>query len=199
MRTRIVIAALSLCTAPALVAWSAAGVTLRVQPATRLWISGTSTVRSFECAATTFSARIEASESTVVSDVVAGTKSVTAVEVTVPAMQLDCKNDKMNEHMLKALKAKEFADIVFRLESYSLERAGDGTHARLNGTLTLGGVTKPISLAAIAGPGTDDALRITGAYPLRMTEYGLQPPKLMLGALKVNELVTVNFDLLLKP
>ncbi len=199
MRIRSLVTTMSLAAAPALVAWTVGTIPVRVQPATRLWISGTSTVRAFECSAKSFDAAIEADAPTVVTDVLAGQKSVTTVEVKVLAAQLDCRNDKMNDHMLKALKAKQFAAVEFCLESYALERAGDGTHARLSGTLTLGGVTKSISLTAVVSAGPDGALRIAGAYPLRMTEYGLEPPKLMLGALKVNELVTVNFDLLLKP
>jgi hypothetical protein len=41
-------------------------------------------------------------------------------------------------------------------------------------------------------------MRVKGSYDLRMTEYGLKPPSLMMGAMKVKELVKVNFDLLLK-
>jgi hypothetical protein len=33
---------------------------------------------------------------------------------------------------------------------------------------------------------------------VKMTEYGLKPPTLMLGTMKVDELVKVNFNLLLK-
>jgi polyisoprenoid-binding protein YceI len=199
MRTRHLVTTIALASAPALIAWTAANVTVRVQPAARLWVSGTSTVRAFECGAKTFEAAIEATAPSMVADVLAGQQSVTTVELKVPVAQLDCRNDKMNEHMLKALKAKEFAEVLFRLDSYALERTGDGTHARLNGTLSLAGVSKPITMTAVVTPGADGALRVVGAYPLKMTEYGLQPPKLMLGALKVNELVTVNFDLLLKP
>jgi hypothetical protein len=39
---------------------------------------------------------------------------------------------------------------------------------------------------------------VTGSYPLKMTEYGLKPPSLMFGRIKVAESVRVNFDLLLK-
>ena len=41
-------------------------------------------------------------------------------------------------------------------------------------------------------------LRVTGSYDLNMTEYGLKPPTLMFGRIKVGETVTVKFDLLLK-
>jgi hypothetical protein len=34
---------------------------------------------------------------------------------------------------------------------------------------------------------------------MAMTQWGVQPPRLMMGTLKVGDTVTVNFDLLLQP
>jgi hypothetical protein len=45
----------------------------------------------------------------------------------------------------------------------------------------------------------DGALRVTGRYPMPMTQWGVQPPRLMMGTMKVGDTVTVNFDLLLQP
>ena len=59
--------------------------------------------------------------------------------------------------------------------------------------------TKPITMPAEFTAGTGSALRVTGAYPLKMTDWQVPPPKLMLGTLKVNEMVTVHFDLQLQP
>jgi hypothetical protein len=39
---------------------------------------------------------------------------------------------------------------------------------------------------------------VKGSHEIRMKEYGLKPPTLMLGTLKVDERVKVSFDLLLK-
>jgi hypothetical protein len=36
---------------------------------------------------------------------------------------------------------------------------------------------------------------VTGKVPVTMTTWGIKPPTLMLGALKVGETVTVHFDL----
>jgi hypothetical protein len=41
-------------------------------------------------------------------------------------------------------------------------------------------------------------LHVNGVYELRMTDYGLKPPTLMFGRIKVGETVMVGFDLLLK-
>ena len=168
-----------------------------LQPESRLWLSGTSTVRSFECSATEFDARVDASPNAVTS-VLSGEKAVTAVELRVPTNRLDCKNGTMNEHMLKAIKAKENPAIVFKLASYDLAKASDAVRVTLNGTLTLGGVDKPITLTANATQGPSGALRVAGTHQLRMKEWGLKPPTLMLGTMKVDERITIGFDFVLK-
>jgi polyisoprenoid-binding protein YceI len=127
-----------------------------------------------------------------------GAKAVTSASIAVPATQLDCGNGTMNEHMRKALKVKEHPTIEFRIASYTLTKVADGMQAVLTGTLTLGGVARPVTIQALGKDEGDGTLRVTGTHEIRMTEYGLKPPTLMLGTLKVNERVTVGFDLLLK-
>jgi polyisoprenoid-binding protein YceI len=103
----------------------------------------------------------------------------------------------MNEHMKKALKVSDNPTIEFHVTSYDVARQTDGITGTITGTLELGGVTKTISVDAIGKP-QDGMLHVTGSYPLKMTDYGLKPPSLMFGRIKVAESVKVNFDLLLK-
>jgi len=183
---------------PALAATPQRDPTLDLQPESRLWVSGTSTVRAFQCQAGAFDARIESTGADAVAAVLAGEKAVSTIEVTVPAEKLDCRNGTMNEHMRKALKAKEFPTVVFRAASYDLTRTNESVGVTLNGTLTLGGVEKPITVNAQAKPGTDGTLIVSGTREVRMTEFGLKPPTLMLGTMKVDEKITVGFEVVLK-
>lgn len=184
-----------LVVSPALAAVRAPTGALTLQPESRLWVQGTSNVRSFECTATSLEVAVETTGSEAVQRVVAGEKAIGAVDVQVPAKALDCNNPKMNEHMLKALKAADHPVIRFHLASYDLTRDSAGTHAMLTGALTLGGVERPISLTAAVRADTSGVLHVTGACELRMRDYDLKPPKLMLGAFKVHDPVKVNFDL----
>ena len=183
---------------PALAATPQRDPTLDLQPESRLWVSGTSTVRAFQCQAGAFDAKIESTGADAVAAVLAGEKAVSTIEVTVPAEKLDCRNGTMNEHMRKALKAKEFPTVVFRAASYDLTRTNESVGVTLNGTLTLGGVEKPITVNAQAKPGTDGTLIVSGTREVRMTEFGLKPPTLMLGTMKVDEKITVGFEVVLK-
>lgn len=175
------------------------GGALAAQPESRLWIEGNSTLRRFECRAATFDVAVATSSREPVAALVAGEEAVSGLDVSVPARRLDCANGTMNAHMYKALKADEAPVIRFRLSSYDLARAGSGVAVTMSGTLTLGGVEKPITLRAEALPGEAGMLRVTGSKEIRMTEFGLKPPTLMLGTLKVADAVNVRFDLLLKP
>ena len=172
--------------------------TLDLQPESRLWVAGTSTVRAFQCQAGAFDANVASTGTEAVAAVLAGEKAVSKVEVTVPVEKLDCRNGTMNEHMRKALKAKEFPTVVFRAEAYDLVRSADSVGVTLNGTLTLGGVEKPITVKAQAKPGANGTLVVAGTREVRMTEFGLKPPTLMLGTMKVDEKITVGFEVVLK-
>lgn len=171
---------------------------LDLQPESRLTIYGTSTVRAFQCQASSFDAKVESPGAGAVEAVLEGQKAVTNVLVTVPVEKLDCRNGTMNEHMRKALKASANPTIVFKVGTYDLAKSGDGVAVTLNGTLTLGGVEKPVTVNALAKPGENGALLVSGTREIRMTEFGLKPPTLMLGTMKVDEKIKVGFDVVLK-
>jgi polyisoprenoid-binding protein YceI len=182
---------------PASGAWTVANELLVLQPQSRLWIEGTSTIRGFSCKAGELKATVEANGPNAIGALLIGDKGIGSVRVTVPAERMDCGNGTMNEHMKKALKVSDNPTIEFHVTSYDVARQADGITGTITGTLELGGVTKTISVDAVGKP-QDGMLHVTGSYPLKMTDYGLKPPSLMFGRIKVAESVKVNFDLLLK-
>jgi polyisoprenoid-binding protein YceI len=182
---------------PLLAAWAIVAP-LNLQPESQLWVDGTSNVRDFKCTAGTMDASIATTRSDAATGLYAGEKTVTTVAFRVPAAQLDCKNGQMNEHMRKALKVSANPVIAFELGTYELLDKGGKMHATLTGTLSLGGVTKPITVGADLVQSTGGTVRVKGVYELRMSDYGLKAPSLMMGTMKVQDLVKVNFDLALK-
>lgn len=172
---------------------------IELDDASRLSVSGTSTVRSFECMAKTLDAKVEAGLANAIAAVLSGERGVGAVELRVPAADLDCNNNTMNGHMYKAIRSTEHPHIVFRLASYDLTPSDSGVAIAMRGTLALGGAEKAITLNARAVAAHEGQLKVTGAYELNMKDYGLKPPTLMLGTLKVGEKVNVKFELFLTP
>ena len=196
MRTSLRTTALALALLLPSGAWSVAGERLALKPQSKLWVEGTSTVRSFTCTAGALSAIVDTKGTGAVAQLLAGEKAVLAADFKVPAEKLDCGNGTMNEHMLTALKANEAPTILFRITSYDVAKGGAGVTGTLRGTLSIGGVSRPMVVSA-EGTAQGDAMRVTGASEVKMTDFDLKPPTLMFGRIKVDETVKVKFDLLL--
>ncbi len=163
-------------------------------PEKRIWLEGTSTVRRFSCSTESFQAvpTPPPSLSTPLD------KAVQSVDVTVPVKSLACGNGTMDEHMRKALKADANPEIRFELKTYEVgEKTAEGTAVKAEGTLTIAGATRPVELAGVVTP-TATGLRVQGQTQILMTDYGVKPPRLMLGTLKVGDAVTVHYDVVLE-
>lgn len=117
---------------------------------------------------------------------------VQAATVTVPVKEFKCPNDEMTQHLLEAMKADKFAEIVYRLEQYEVK----GGQTQATGTLTITGVTQPISLP-VALKASDKDVQIEGNTRLDMTKFGVEPPVVMLGLLKVGPQIRIEFKGLL--
>lgn len=172
---------------------------LEVQPGAELVVEGTSTVRDFRCIAQDLSAHLEPASPQVVLTLEQLAQAVREVRLEVPTGALDCDNETMNEHMFKALGLEKHPTITLRVTRYEVGEPTKGAAAvRMFGELTLAGVTRPVTVKATAKPGPDGTLRLEGRHALRMTEWGVKPPSLMLGTMKVHEAVHIRFQLGLK-
>ena len=181
-------------TAAAMIAATPAptGTSLILQPQSRLWVDGTSTVRGFTCATTNFTAQIESESPQSIAQLMLGTKAVKTVVADFPTQGLDCKNGTMNGHMREALKADKNPTITWKMSSYKVE----GTSVEISGTLEIAGKENPIVLRG-TGVAENGTVTLKGTKLLKMTDYGVKPPSLMFGTMKVADAVTVSFDLVL--
>ena len=153
-------------------------------------VSGTSTVRGWTCSVVG-TAEVTPGSSTPASGFAAGVQSAT---LTVPVADFECPDEEMTEHLFEAMQPAEFAEITFQLERYDASPQG----ADASGALTIQDVTKavsfPISLTA-SGAGVE----IAGEVQLDMTEYGVEPPVVMLGLLRVRPQIRIEFEGLVAP
>ena len=118
---------------------------------------------------------------------------VDAFEVTVPAASLLSDKDGLNKNMHKALLADKHPAITFRLARVEAAAAGA---LKAVGTLSLAGKSCDIAFD-LKTERQAAALKVTGKANLLMTDYGIAPPKAMLGMLKTDPKVTVTFEALL--
>lgn len=189
-----------LCLLLAASTWAgAASAQPTLQPGAELVIDGKSTVRDFSCRAKSLSSELApgATGTRLALEQLAG--AIGEVRLEIPVKGLDCANDTMNEHMLEALKAGQHPTVLLRVTRYEVGTVAEGlAPLKLVGELTLAGVTRPVTLVASARPAADGSLRVEGRYLLKMTDWGIKPPSLMLGTMKVREAVLIRFGVTVK-
>jgi polyisoprenoid-binding protein YceI len=185
---------------------AAAPMTVAHGPGSTLWLEGTSTLHDFESRTSavgiTLTADAAVAHPADAAALLASVKGsgVHDVTVTVPVRSLHSGKDGLDKNLWKDLQADAHPLITFHLGAYAArsQDPGDTLAIHAEGTLEIAGHARPIQLEARAW--RDDAgLWLVGSEPLLMSEYGIHPPTMMLGTLKVADRITVHYRLLLAP
>jgi hypothetical protein len=187
---------------------SAAGtvpVVIRMGPGSTLWLEGTSTLHNFESRTPETAVTIardpvstKLPEGAGLAALVRGS-AIRSVDVTVPVATLKSEKKGLDKNLWKTLKADEHKTITVHLEHYTLPGnavAGDTIAVNAEGTITVAGAQRPITLAARMYPGTG-GMWLEGQCALRMSDFGIKPPTMMLGTVRVGDQVTIQYRLLL--
>jgi polyisoprenoid-binding protein YceI len=95
----------------------------------------------------------------------------------------------------EVLEVAKYPLLGFRSTEIGVERIADAWYRlQIIGRLTLHGVTSPAQAEAqlkLRG----DTVRLTGAFPLRLSAYRIHPVVALAGALKLKDTLQVSFDL----
>ncbi len=134
-----------------------------------------------------------------------GTPAINAT-VRIPSASLTSDSGRLTSNMHDYLKAKDHTYIEFELTSLELianngsepEGALDSFSTLAQGRLTVTGNTKEMEFP-VEWKRDGDRIRLTGETELKMSDFGIDPPRLMFGTLRAADEVNVAFDWLLAP
>ena len=169
------------------------GLPLAVDTA-RVSITGTSNIQAYGASTTDVRiVRVEFARSTLVWEDLFKPGALEAFDVVVRAATLSSGNPALDDDMRQALKVKEHPDIVFRLSKLE---PGPGQLFNAIGAIRVAGVQREVVLVTKAER-RDATLVVRGQTTLLMTDFGIQPPTGMYGAIKADPKVTVKFEAVL--
>ena len=161
----------------------------------RVTIEGTSNLHPFTVSSTTVRlGRVQLSEEVDFTDFWAAIVKPGALrvfEVSIPVNTLSSPKEGLDKNMYKALKADKHPEITFRL--LRIDPGAAPGQLRAAGTLTVAGVERDIVLPLTAEP-KDATLRLQGQIDLLMPDFGISPPKAMLGMLRTDPKITVRLE-----
>jgi len=178
------------------------GVSLELRPGSELSFEGTSTLHAFHCKTTKLQAMVQVDASYSEARLSELRRPLKTFEVVIPVKSLTCGNKGLEENMRKALKADLYPDIRYELSTYQIASSSltdNGFTLQTVGKVTVAGKQNTIEMPIQAERLSDGNAKATATQPLLMTDFGIKPPVMMLGALKTGNKIVVTFKLVASP
>lgn len=117
------------------------------------------------------------------------------LKVTVKSIVSD-KGSIMDNKTYDALKADKHPYITFKMSSVkSITKSGSGWSIKVNGDLSIAGVTKNVDINGMVYVKENGKLTIDVSKALKMTDFNVDPPTAMMGAMQVGDDITIRFKL----
>jgi polyisoprenoid-binding protein YceI len=173
---------------------------LTLEPNSTLWLVGDSTLHPFTSRTSQIqtAAQVDLGASTAqdVLNAVLQRQGLKTFDVSIPVKSLKSNESGLDKNMYKALKADACPSIDFHMTQYKVKTSSaEEQPVRASGTLRVACQEKAVTLDTNVIPETG-VLHVNGQYTLMMTDYGVKPPSMMMGAIKVKNPVVIHFDLL---
>lgn len=94
------------------------------------------------------------------------------------------------------LEVERFPEIVFQSTSISAEKIFAGQYrAKINGQVTLHGITRDVQFDTQVIGGGGDSLRANGEFTLRQTDFNIKPISAVGGTIKLKDELKFTFDI----
>jgi len=171
--------------------WSAFAQPLSFESDSKIWVEGTSSVQAWTCEVGQFTG-------SVTGEIANGVLTdVTTTTLSIPVSRMDCGGRQITSKMRDALKSSNHPNIQFALSSANVAAPNSGRFGiDTRGRVTIAGVTRDVRLVSEGHVLADGRYRLKGSVPLVMSDFGVDPPTAMLGALRTGDAVTIQFDVI---
>lgn len=167
----------------------------------RLWIEGRSNINEFECQANQYFAEATLIDDNDPIEFLQQIDERVFMQVEIRVDGFECGRSRMNQDLQKALKSSEFPEITFTFNNATIlalpEDNSDNNEFEIevHGSLTVAGNTRDIHFTTKAYFVETYLIRAIGKTTIRMSDFGVEPPTALMGLIKAEDELTVNFDL----
>lgn len=122
--------------------------------------------------------------------------SVSDVHVVCEVKNIESDNRIMTNKTYKALDGDKHPQIQFKASE--IATVSPGSEASIKGKLTIAGQTREISLPFTLVAENGQMVKIAGKVPLKMSDFKIEPPTAMMGALKTGDAIEIAYEIILK-
>ena len=166
----------------------------------KLWIEGRSNVNEFECQANQYFGEASIIDSDDQVEFQREDQERVFLQVEIRVDGFECGRNRMNRDLQEALKSSEFPEITFIFDSAEiLEMPSEQDQAfqlEVRGSLTVAGNTRDIRFNTRAYFLEPHKVRALGKTTIKMSDFDVVPPTALMGLIKADDELSVNFDLI---
>lgn len=166
-----------------------------IDPDSRLSIHGVTNINTFTCAISCYTQ----------SDTLEYTRNDRSCELlfsrdrmTIPIRDFDCGTRQITKDFHETLKSKTYPYVDIRFKSLNNLSMRDNAYTRGVIDITIAGVTRRYVVGYHATIRGEDLLLLNGEQRVNFSDFGLRAPNKMMGMIRVEESVTVEFNLALR-
>jgi len=115
-------------------------------------------------------------------------------DVMVPVHEFTTTNHRMRKDFLELLKASEYPSIQIEIEpKHQIKFLIPNKKTTLKATVTLAGHTHNYVVPCTVVTCDSTEAMIEGSLQVKLSDFNIEPPKKVLGAIKINDEVFINF------
>lgn len=163
-------------------------ILLKIKLPSSVLVKGTSTLHDWESNVEKTDTQITVNN---LSDV-----NIETLYVTIDALSIKSGKNIMDKLTYKALKVEEHPEIKFIFKKGKIvEQNETFIDIELNGDLTIAGVAKNVTVLTKINK-NGETIVLKGSHKLKMTDFGITPPKALLGTIKTGDEITIEFNLI---
>lgn len=160
----------------------------KLQETSEIVITGTSSMHDWE-------SKVAMSEGTISLKILNGkVTSINSLDLVFEVESIESGKNRMDKLTYKAFDSDDNPNITFKMTEV---KSLNDISAIIVGNLTMAGNTQSIEIAGTIESKNGEVL-VVASQKLDMTEFGMERPTAMLGAIKVGAEVTIKFNLSFK-
>lgn len=145
-------------------------------------VSGTSTLHDWHIDVESFSAKANLNG-----------ENLENASFTAEVKSMKSGTSSMDDNTYEAMKEKANPRIIFQSSSI----VGKEGKLTIKGDLTVAGVTKPITMTTTLEKWAEKSMTVKGKYTFKMSGFGIEPPRAMLGTIRTGDEITIEFKLVM--
>jgi polyisoprenoid-binding protein YceI len=126
-------------------------------------------------------------------------RSLHSFNLSVEVKSLKSEHSSMDSRTYKAINADKYPSVSYKLSSAVVTLVQKNKYLiKATGDLTISGATQTVVLNVTAVVNPDNTITCTGSQKIQLTDYKIAPPTFMLGAMKVYNDLTIQYNLVYK-